>query len=76
MPATTPPPVPNATDLIDTGALMTVSQAGELLFSFKPGNDIGLHRVSVVVGGNQYFFQFWRQDMNAQNTNPRMLRAY
>jgi hypothetical protein len=76
MPVITPPPVPNATDLIDTGALMTVSQAGELLFSFKPGNDIGLHRVSVVVDGNQYFFQFWRQDMNAQNTNPRMLRAY
>jgi hypothetical protein len=76
MPVITPPPVPNATDLIDTGALMTVSQAGELLFSLKPGNDIGLHRVSVVVGGNQYFFQFWRQDMNAQNNNPRMLRAY
>ena len=76
MPVVTPPPVPNVTDLIDTGALMTVSQTGELLFRFKPGKDIGLHRVSVVVGGNQYFFQFWRQDMNAQNTNPRMLRAY
>jgi hypothetical protein len=76
MPVITPPPVPNATDLIDTGALMTVSQAGELLFSFKAGNDIGLHRLSVVVGGNQYFLQFWRQDSNAPNNNPRMLRAY
>jgi hypothetical protein len=72
------PPAPSVSPstLVDTGALMTVSQAGELLFSFKPGNDIGLHRISIVVGGNQYFLQFWRQDMNAQNTNPRMLRAY
>lgn len=75
-PIVTPTPLPSTTDLTDTGALMTVSEAGELLFRFKPGNDVGLHRVSVIVGGNQYFFQFWRQDMNAQNNNQRMLRAY
>ena len=62
--------------LIDTGRLMTVSQAGELLFGFQPGADAGRHRISIIVGGNQYFLQFWRQDSSAPNNNPRMLRAY
>ena len=62
--------------LVDTGQLLTVSQAGELLFGFQPGTDAGLHRISVIVGGNQYFLQFWRQDQSAPNNNPRMLRAY
>ena len=61
---------------LSTGALMTVSQAGQLVFTFKAGADIGLHRVSVTVGDNQYFLQFWRQDPSAPNNNPRMLRAY
>jgi hypothetical protein len=78
-PAPTPNPVPPAPDpstLIDTGALMTVTQTGELLFAFKPGADAGRHRISVIVGGNQYYLQFWRQDQSAPNNNPRMLRAY
>lgn len=75
------PTIPPSTELspsslVESGALMTVSQAGEVVFAFKPGADIGLHRVSVIVGGNQYFLQFWRQDMNNQANNPRMLRAY
>lgn len=60
----------------DIGKIATVSVTGQLLFSFRPGNDIGLHRVSVIVGGNQYFFQFWRQNPSALNNNPSMLRAY
>jgi hypothetical protein len=75
-PMTTPPAIPVADDLIDTGQILTVSQAGELIFHFKAGADVGIHRVSVIVGGNQYFLQFWRQDMNAPNNNPRMLHAY
>ena len=77
--ATTPPPptaTPNPSTLVDTGALMTVTQAGELAFGFKPGADAGLHRISVIVGGNQYYLQFWRQDPSAPNNNPRMLHAY
>jgi hypothetical protein len=75
-PVTTPPPIPAADTLVDTGQVLTVSQAGQLIFHFKPGADIGLHRVSVIVDGTQYFFQFWRQDPNAPNNNPSMLRAY
>lgn len=75
-PMITPPPIPVADNLIDTGQLLTVSQAGQLIFHFKPGADIGLHRVSVVVAGAQYFFQFWRQNPSAPNNNPGMLRAY
>lgn len=76
-PGATPtvPPV-NPSTLIDTGALMTVSQAGEVIFGFKPGADAGRHRISIIVGGNQYYLQFWRQDSSAPNNNPRMLRAY
>lgn len=72
------PPAPSVSPstLVDTGALTTVSQAGEVIFAFKPGADAGRHRVSVIVGGNQYFLQFWRQDSSAPNNNPRMLRAY
>ena len=62
--------------LIDTGQLLTVSQGGELLFGFKPGADAGRHRISVIVGGNQYYLQFWRQDSSAPNNNPRMPHAY
>lgn len=62
--------------LINTGQIMTVSTTGQLIFHFTTGADIGLHRVSVVVGGNQYFFQFWRQDLSAPNNNPSMLHAY
>jgi hypothetical protein len=62
--------------LLDTGALTAVSQAGQVIFAFKPGADAGRHRVSVIVGGNQYFLQFWRQDSSAPNNNSRMLRAY
>lgn len=76
LPVITPPPVPGPTDFTERGAVMTISEVGELIFRFKPGADVGLHRVSIMVGGNQYFFQFWRQDPNAPNTNPRMLRAY
>jgi hypothetical protein len=75
-PVTTPPPIPALDDLTDTGQILTVSQAGELIFHFKAGADVGIHRVSVIVGSNQYFLQFWRQDMTAPNNNPRMLRAY
>lgn len=75
-PFPTPPRIPSADDLIDTGQVLTVSQAGQLIFHFKPGADIGLHRVSVIVGGVQYFFQFWRQNPSAPNNNPGMLRAY
>jgi hypothetical protein len=72
------PPAPSVSPstLVDTGALMTVSQVGELAFAFKPGADAGRHRISIIVGGNQYFLQFWRQDSSAPNNNPRMLRAY
>jgi hypothetical protein len=72
------PPAPSVSPstLVDTGALTTVSQAGEVIFAFKPGADAGRHRVSVIVGGNQYFLQFWRQDSSAPNNNSRMLRAY
>jgi hypothetical protein len=78
MPAVTPPPtdLPDPSTLLDTGALMTVSQAGELIFGFKPGADAGLHRISVIVGGNQYFLQFWRQNAGSPNNNPRMRHAY
>jgi hypothetical protein len=55
---------------------MTVPQTGELAFGFKPGADAGLHRVSVIVNGNQYYLQFWRQDPSAPNNNPRMRHAY
>jgi hypothetical protein len=75
-PEMTPPPVPAWDDLIDAGRTIPVSATGQLVFSFRPGRDIGLHRVSVVVGGNQYFFQFWRQNPSAPNNNPGMLRAY
>ena len=75
-PVVTPPPIPDPSTLVDAGQLMTVSQAGELVFSYKAGADIGLHRVAVMVGDNQYFLQFWRQDPSAPNNNPRMLRAY
>jgi hypothetical protein len=75
-PMVTPPPIPDPATLIDSGQLATVSTSGELVFAFKPGADIGLHRVSVLVGGNQYFLQFWRQDPSAPNNNPRMLHAY
>jgi len=77
-PVSTIPPIPSVdpNTLIDSGALMAVSQAGELIFAFKPGGDAGRHRISVIVGGNQYFLQFWRQDPSAPNTNPRMPHAY
>jgi hypothetical protein len=75
-PVVTPPPIPDPSTLVDTGQLMTVSQAGQMVFAFKAGADIGLHRVSVTVGDNQYFLHFWRQDPSAPNNNPRMLRAY
>jgi len=62
--------------LINSGQTMIVTPTGQLIFHFKPGADIGLHRVSVVVGGVQYFLQFWRQNPSAPNNNPGMLRAY
>jgi len=71
-----PPPAPDPSTLLDTGALMTVTQSGELTFAFKPGADAGRHRISVIVGGNQYYLQFWRQDQSAPNNNPRMPHAY
>jgi hypothetical protein len=76
VPTISPSPPPSLSSLLDTGQILSVSQAGQLAFRFVPGADVGLHRVSVIVGGNQYFFQFWRQDTNAPNNNPRMLRAY
>lgn len=76
MPTMPPIDVADPPTLIDGGQIMTVSQAGELVFAFKPGADVGLHRVSVLVGGNQYFFRFWRQDTAAFNNNPGMLKAY
>lgn len=76
LPVSTIPPVPDPSTLLDTGALMTVPQSGQLLFAFKPGADAGRHRISVIVGGNQYFLQFWRQDPSAPNNNPRMPHAY
>ena len=75
-PEMTPIPVPDLDGLIDAGQTIPVSATGELAFRFRPGRDVGLHRVSVIVGGNQYFLQFWRQDMSAPSNNPRMLRAY
>lgn len=75
-PVVTPPPIPDPNTVLDTSELMTVSQAGQLVFSFRAGADIGLHRVVVMVGDNQYFLQFWRQDPSAPNNNPRMLHAY
>jgi hypothetical protein len=74
--APAPPPAPDPSTLLDTGALMTVTQSGELTFAFKPGADAGRHRISVIVGGNQYYLQFWRQDQSAPNNNPRMPHAY
>lgn len=76
LPVSTAVPVPDASTLLDTGAIMTVPQSGQLLFAFKPGADAGRHRISVLVGGNQYFLQFWRQDLSAPNNNPRMPHAY
>lgn len=70
------PLVPDVNTLVDSGQTLPVSRTGQLIFHFKPGADIGLHRVSVIVGGTQYFFQFWRQNPSAPNNNPRMLRAY
>jgi len=75
-PTIPPTPTLDPSTLTETGKLMAVSLAGELVFAFKPGADVGLHRVLVVVGGNQYFLQFWRQDPSAPNNNSRMLRAY
>lgn len=68
--------LPDPSTLLDTGAVITVSQAGEIAFGFKPGADAGLHRISITVGGNQYYLQFWRQDPSAPNNNPRMRHAY
>ena len=76
LPVFTPPPVPDPSTLLDTGTLINVPQSGQLLFAFKPGSDAGRHRISVIVGGNQYFLQFWRQDPGAPNNNPRMPHAY
>lgn len=69
-------PVIDPNTVIDTGQTLPVSPAGQLAFGFRIGADVGLHRVSIIVGGNQYFFQFWRQDPSALNNNPGMLRAY
>jgi hypothetical protein len=77
-PVPTVPPIELADPpaLLDGGQIMTVSQAGELVFAFRPGADVGMHRISVLVGGNQYFFRFWRQDTAAFNNNATMLKAY
>ncbi|HYJ04847.1 MAG TPA: hypothetical protein VEX43_06920 [Chthoniobacterales bacterium] len=69
-------PVIDPNTVIDTGQTLPVSPTGQLAFGFRVGADVGLHRVSIIVGGNQYFFQFWRQDPSALNNNPGMLRAY
>lgn len=84
--ATLPPPDPcNAINcnllrdpnrLTDTGQTVPVSLVGQLLFGFRPGDGPGMHRVSVIVGGNQYVLQFWQQDPAAANNNPGLLRAY
>ena len=76
LPVYTVPPTPDPSTLLDTGALVTVPQTGEIVFAFKPGSDAGRHRISVIVGGNQYYLQFWRQDPSAPNNNQRMPHAY
>lgn len=72
----TPLPVPDPQSLVDTGATIPVSPTGQLLFSFRPGDGPGLHRVSVIVNGNQYIFQFWQQDPSRPNPNPNLIRVY
>lgn len=69
-------PAIDPTSIVDTGQTLPVSPAGQLLFSFRPGDGPGLHRVSVIVNGNQYILQFWQQDPSHPNNNPNLVRAY
>lgn len=75
-PMPTPPPAPDPTSLVDTGQTVPVSVTGQLVFSFRPGDGPGMHRVSIVVGPNQYILQFWQQDLAKPNNNLSFLHAY
>lgn len=61
-------------ELTDSGRTIPVSLTGQLAFSFRPGDGPGLHRVSIIVNGNQYILQFWQQDPNHPNSN--LVKAY
>lgn len=77
VPCISPTPVTTQIrNLVDAGATTLVSETGQLAFSFQPGDGPGLHRVSVLVGGNQYILRFWQQDLARPNNNSYMVKAY